>query len=65
MVTAANSCDHDAHYLYSQKEFAQCRAHYETPLMDARHCVIAADVICHARLGEATEAKEPKLFNAI
>lgn len=23
------------------------QAHYGTPSMDARHCVIAADVICH------------------
>ena len=46
--TADNSGDHDARVLYTI-ELAQCRAHYGTPLTDARHCVIAADVMRHLR----------------
>ncbi len=47
MQTADNSGDHDAHLFVLKKEFAQCRAHYGTPLIDAQHCVIAAHVVCH------------------
>ena len=42
--TTYNSRYHDAHYLYFEKEFAQCRAHYVTPLLVARHCVVPVDV---------------------
>ena len=41
--TAANSENHDARLLYIV-DLASCRAHYLTPLMDARHDMVLADV---------------------
>ena len=47
-AAAANNENHDARLLYII-DLASCRAHYETPLMDARHDMVLADVMRHCR----------------